>query len=49
MGGVDGVAGFDGKVDMDERIGSVGWSCPKESHRLAPAMRAKARKRCGMF
>jgi hypothetical protein len=29
MGGVDEVAGFNGKVDMDERIGSVGWVLSK--------------------
>ncbi len=29
MGGVDGVAGFNAKVDMDERIGSVGWVLSK--------------------
>jgi hypothetical protein len=29
MGGVDEVAGFNGKVDRDERIGSVGWVLSK--------------------
>ena len=29
MGGVDEVAGFNGKVDTDERIGSVGWVLSK--------------------
>ena len=29
MGGVDEVAGFNAKVDMDERIGSVGWVLSK--------------------